>query len=894
MMKKNLTSNQGHFFIRLALFIVLIVMAATAFAASADDGSNLKMKRNGVILPEIFGDTLNTPPVANADEYTTNMGYILVIPDMGLLGNDYDSDGDPIYVFSFQNPTSYGGTVNVDAMGGFTYTPPKGFYGEDLFTYTISDDKGATDTATVDILIYPVYHNVTFIEGANGTITGSKVQTILYGSSTSAVQAVPNTGYHFANWTGDYCGTDNPLTITNVIHDMTITANFAINTYTISGTVTHNSTGLENVVLSGLPGDPVTNASGDYSAKVDYGWDGIVTPTLAGYAFTPASTSYIDVAENKSDNYTAILLTYTISGTSTSDGNPLATVVMSGLPGDPVTNFSGFYTTTVEYGWDGTVTPSLSGYSFTPINRTYTDVVSDQTGQDYSATLNTYSISGTITLGSNPLADVTISFTDGISPVQTDASGQYLQTVPYGWSGTVTPTKTGYSFTPESIDYTNVIADYTGQNYAATSLASITITSTNGNESWAPGTTHAITWTQSYLSGNVTIDLYKNGVRNRNIGTASASDGTFNWTIALTQALGRDYKIRIFQGAVEDYSDNNFSIARSPADFNRDGISDVLWRLYATGGKNRIWLIAKPAGAASPIEESEPLSEVAEDTEGNNVPEPLAVSDAEMLAGPQVVVRNPLEELEETEDLSIEMETLDEDLEMAEPESLNVTKTLNLPAQTDLDWQMVGTADFNSNGKVDILWRHATNGKNMVWLMNGATRTSIVNLPTLATLQWQIVGTGDFNNDGQPDILWRRSGTGANRVWLMNGATYVSTANLPSLTDLDWKIGGTGDFNRDGKVDIVWRYEKAGGGGKNIVWLMDGTAKLSQKSLPSQSNLKWNMAGVGDFDGDGKPDLIWRYYGSSGKNQVWLMNGCTKKSIETLPAETNLDWKIEN
>jgi len=59
----------------------------------------------------------------------------------------------------------------------------------------------------------------------------------------------------------------------------------------------------------------------------------------------------------------------TISGTITYGGSPLAGVVMSGLPGDPVpvTNASGFYTAAVDSDWSGTATPTLAGYTFTPI-----------------------------------------------------------------------------------------------------------------------------------------------------------------------------------------------------------------------------------------------------------------------------------------------------------------------------------------------------------------------------------------------------------------------------------------------------------------------------------------------------------------------------------------------
>jgi formylglycine-generating enzyme required for sulfatase activity/Leucine-rich repeat (LRR) protein len=155
---------------------------------------------------------------------------------------------------------------------------------------------------------------------------------------------------------------------------------------TISGSVTSGGVGLANVVMSGLPGDPVTNAAGVYTAQVTYNWSRTVTPTLAGYTFTEPSTTYSNVTSNQTTNYTASLLTYTISGTITHGGTGLQNVVMNGLPGSSLTDASGFYTAVVNYGWSGTATPTLAGYTFTPPSTTYTNVTSDQT-TDYTAEL---------------------------------------------------------------------------------------------------------------------------------------------------------------------------------------------------------------------------------------------------------------------------------------------------------------------------------------------------------------------------------------------------------------------------------------------------------------------------------------------------------------------------
>jgi len=77
-------------------------------------------------------------------------------------------------------------------------------------------------------------------------------------------------------------------------------------TYTISGSVTYNGAALANVVMAGLPGNPVTNSAGRYSVVVNYGWSGTVTPNLAGYIFVPVNRAYTKVtADQIGQDYTA-------------------------------------------------------------------------------------------------------------------------------------------------------------------------------------------------------------------------------------------------------------------------------------------------------------------------------------------------------------------------------------------------------------------------------------------------------------------------------------------------------------------------------------------------------------------------------------------------------------
>src|SRR5262245_6532836 len=68
----------------------------------------------------------------------------------------------------------------------------------------------------------------------------------------------------------------------------------------------------------------------------------------------------------------------------------------------------------------------------------------------------------------------------------------------------------------------------------------------------------------------------------------------------------------------------------------------------------------------------------------------------------------------------------------------------------------------------------------------------------------------DLNGDGLSDIVVRNPATGANRVMFMNGTSVTSEAPLPSLTDRDFVMAGLGDFNLDGRADLLWRHQASG------------------------------------------------------------------------------------
>jgi VCBS repeat-containing protein len=94
---------------------------------------------------------VNDAPVARDDTYTTDEDTPLVVAKPGVLGNDYDVDGDPLTSVLVSGPAH--GTLTLNPDGSFTYTPAENFCGEDSFTYKAYDGALYSNVATVRITV---------------------------------------------------------------------------------------------------------------------------------------------------------------------------------------------------------------------------------------------------------------------------------------------------------------------------------------------------------------------------------------------------------------------------------------------------------------------------------------------------------------------------------------------------------------------------------------------------------------------------------------------------------------------------------------------------------------------------------------------------------------------
>jgi hypothetical protein len=202
-------------------------------------------------------------------------------------------------------------------------------------------------------------------------------------------------------------------------------------------------------------------------------------------------------------------------------------------------------------------------------------------------------------------------------------------------------------------------------------------------------------------------------------------------------------------------------------------------------------------------------------------------------------------------------------------------------------WQIVGNGDFNSDGKTDIIWDNSSTGECAIWFFSGTSYLGGSGVFTTIPPPWQIATIGDFNGDGKPDIVWQNTATGDRGIWLMNGTSHIGTTQFQVAAE--WRIVGTGDFNGDSKTDILWQNSSTG---ECAIWFMNGTSYIGGSGVFATVPTEWHIAGTGNFNNDGNTDIVWQNI-LTGERAIWVMNGFTISSGVSLGVAP-VEWEIRN
>ncbi len=353
---------------------------------------------------------------------------------------------------------------------------------------------------------------LTYTAGTGGSVTGTSPQTVAYGSSGTAVTAVPDANYSFVDWSDS--STQNPRTDTSVSGDVTVTANFTIDTFTLS-------------YSSGANG----SLTGTTPQTVDYNTSGTAITAVPETGFI-----FVDWSDSSTDNpRTDASVTADVTVSASFVASAAEFTVTFAANGGSITGDASQLIVSGEDCTAVTVVPNAN-YSFTQWSdantdnpRTVTNVASNQT-LTATCVIDTYSVDFTAGTGGSITGTASQTIDHGSDATQvTGTAALYYEFT--SWGG-------DYVGATNPLTITNVTADMaiaatftsTVLDHTASTLVS-SATSVNADESTsATLTVQAKDSGVNATSGGHSVVLVEDGNATIN-SVIDGGDGTYTATI---------------------------------------------------------------------------------------------------------------------------------------------------------------------------------------------------------------------------------------------------------------------------------------------------------------------------------------------------------------------------
>lgn len=373
-----------------------------------------------VLMALWTSNVLAVPAVATNDSYTIEANFTLnVNAGAGLVANDSGFNPATHRIESYDTRSAFGGSVQVNADGSFTYSPPVGFVGVDTFAYLIRSDEGAASAVVSVNVIGPV---IWFVDASAPT-------------SGNGSYASPFNSFASLNSVVDIDSPDDTIFVYEGTYNVSLTLE---NGQQLIGEAAGLSVPNAGITIP-AGGTPILNGSGLNTLTVASGNTvrGLTLESINGYAITASSVSGLTVENVLIQNARGGVSLNNVSGTVSLINVPVNTTLSAinsgllitnssaaiSLVNSPITTSTGFPLYILTY--NGTLTFDSTSDIASTVGRSVTIA---GLGASAFVTLANVDVTTTNARGielQNNNANAQINFEEGVTVDATDGEAFY-------------------------------------------------------------------------------------------------------------------------------------------------------------------------------------------------------------------------------------------------------------------------------------------------------------------------------------------------------------------------------------------------------------------------------------------------------------------------------------
>jgi len=187
-------------------------------------------------------------------------------------------------------------------------------------------------------------------------------------------------------------------------------------------------------------------------------------------------------------------------------------------------------------------------------------------------------------------------------------------------------------------------------------------------------------------------------------------------------------------------------------------------------------------------------------------------------------------------------------------DGLRVAAQHPLTPTVDASSSIIGTGNFFGSRSDTIAWVDSSDHLRLWQITSGGTVAHSCVAAADIDPKWNFLAILDIDNDGIDDVLWQLD-DGRVIALLMDGCNAPSPLYLSFPTDPSWTFSGTGHLGGLNPAGLFWT---DAGSSHVIVWAVSKSGSVTQSSILSAAQNGWNLCAVADFNGDQDADLLWR------------------------------------